>query len=159
MNAMDVTEILGTWQERYCVAMRAAKRLLHENSKLRERLTTAEARLTESVESEVTLEIAGSVAESLLRAERDEALAKLAVAEAERDEAKRILGLAVGRNEQSMAFVLQSTQAKLDESRAVIATLEQLCKARGELLREALASGALSIMCDEWLDKAKGVLG
>ena len=38
MENMDVTNVLGTWEERYAVAMRGAKRLLIENRCLREKL-------------------------------------------------------------------------------------------------------------------------
>jgi hypothetical protein len=50
MDSVDMTEILGTWEERYGVAMRTAKRLLHENNDLRQRLAEAEALLREACE-------------------------------------------------------------------------------------------------------------
>ena len=49
LDDCDMTDILGTWEERYDVAMRAAKRWFRERNELRAKLTAAEALLLEAV--------------------------------------------------------------------------------------------------------------
>jgi hypothetical protein len=43
MDAMDMTPILGTWEERHAVAMNAAKRYMREARELRQQLAAAQA--------------------------------------------------------------------------------------------------------------------
>ena len=116
MNSMDMTEILGTWQERYCVAMRAAKRLLHENTKIRGRLAKTEASETYLLERLADAEARADHVSFEHEVEMQQLEAKLAAARAlldENQQRQQILHLEECINELQHQFA--AVEAENDE--------------------------------------------